>query len=82
MPTLAHKLHLVDYFVLSFGVMVGTAWLVVMDDWLSGLPSVACCCSPSATSTAASLPLSQMHPAKWPIPHAFSLAPSPTLPDG
>lgn len=34
MPTLAHKLRLVDYFVLSFGVMVGTAWLVVMDDIL------------------------------------------------
>ena len=34
MPTLAHKLRLVDYFVLAFGVMVGTAWLVVMDDIL------------------------------------------------
>ena len=31
---LAHKLRLVDYFVLAFGVMVGTAWLVVMDDLL------------------------------------------------
>src|SRR5215470_11798214 len=34
MPTLAHKLRLVDYFVLAFGVMVGTAWLVVMDNLL------------------------------------------------
>ena len=34
MHTLAHKLRLVDYFVLAFGVMVGTAWLVVMDDLL------------------------------------------------
>ena len=34
MTTLAHKLHLADYFALAFGVMVGTAWLVVMDDIL------------------------------------------------
>jgi APA family basic amino acid/polyamine antiporter len=34
MTTLARKLRLVDYFVLGFGVMVGTAWLVVMDDIL------------------------------------------------
>jgi amino acid transporter len=34
MTTLAHKLRLIDYFVLGFGVMVGTAWLVVMDDIL------------------------------------------------
>ncbi len=34
MTTLARKLHLVDYFALAFGVMVGTAWLVVMDDIL------------------------------------------------
>jgi len=34
MTTLAHKLRLVDYFALGFGVMVGTAWLVVMDDIL------------------------------------------------
>jgi basic amino acid/polyamine antiporter, APA family len=32
--TLARKLRLVDYFALAFGVMVGTAWLVVMDDIL------------------------------------------------
>jgi len=32
MTTLARKLHLIDYFALGFGVMVGTAWLVVMDD--------------------------------------------------
>lgn len=31
---LAHKLRLADYFALAFGVMVGTAWLVVMDDIL------------------------------------------------
>jgi basic amino acid/polyamine antiporter, APA family len=34
MTTLARKLHLTDYFALGFGVMVGTAWLVVMDDIL------------------------------------------------
>src|SRR6476660_10545985 len=34
MNTLAHKLRLTDYFALAFGVMVGTAWLVVMDDIL------------------------------------------------
>lgn len=34
MTTLARKLRFVDYFVLAFGVMVGTAWLVVMDDIL------------------------------------------------
>ena len=35
MTTLAKKLHLIDYFSLGFGVMVGTGWLVAMDDWLS-----------------------------------------------
>jgi amino acid transporter len=34
MTTLARKLRLMDYFALGFGVMVGTAWLVVMDDIL------------------------------------------------
>lgn len=34
MTTLARKLHLIDYFALGFGVMVGAAWLVVMDDIL------------------------------------------------
>ncbi|HWX95087.1 MAG TPA: APC family permease [Terriglobales bacterium] len=34
MTTLAHRLRLVDFFALAFGVMVGTAWLVVMDDIL------------------------------------------------
>jgi len=34
MTKLARKLHLFDYFTLAFGVMVGTAWLVVMDDIL------------------------------------------------
>jgi basic amino acid/polyamine antiporter, APA family len=34
MTTLARKLHLIDYFALGFGVMVGAAWLVVMDDVL------------------------------------------------
>lgn len=34
MNTLAHRLGLADYFALAFGVMVGTAWLVVMDDIL------------------------------------------------
>jgi len=34
MATLAKKLRLVDYLTLAFGVMVGTVWLVVMDDIL------------------------------------------------
>jgi hypothetical protein len=34
MTKLARKLRLVDFFALAFGVMVGTAWLVVMDDIL------------------------------------------------
>src|SRR5262245_8908811 len=34
MTTLARKLRTVDYFTLAFGTMVGTGWLVVMDDWL------------------------------------------------
>ncbi len=34
MPTLAHKLKLHDYFALAFGTMIGTGWLVLMDDWL------------------------------------------------
>ncbi len=34
MTQLARKLRLVDYFALGFGTMVGTAWLVVMDDIL------------------------------------------------
>src|SRR5262249_8998126 len=34
MTHLARKLGLVDYFALGFGTMVGTAWLVVMDDIL------------------------------------------------
>ena len=34
MTHLARKLKLADYFSLAFGAMVGTAWLVVMDDLL------------------------------------------------
>ncbi len=34
MTTLARRLRLIDYFALAFGTMVGTAWLVVMDDIL------------------------------------------------
>jgi amino acid transporter len=34
MPTLARKLNLWNYFALGFGTMVGTGWVVVMDDWL------------------------------------------------
>jgi len=34
MATLARKLRLHDYFALAFGTMVGTGWLVLMDDWL------------------------------------------------
>jgi amino acid transporter len=34
MSTLARKLRTHDYFALAFGTMVGTGWLVLMDDWL------------------------------------------------
>jgi len=34
MTSLARRLRLVDYFALGFGVMIGTGWLVVMDDIL------------------------------------------------
>jgi APA family basic amino acid/polyamine antiporter len=34
MPALARKLKLHDYFALAFGTMIGTGWLVLMDDWL------------------------------------------------
>jgi len=34
MATLARKLRLHDYFALAFGTMIGTGWLIVMDDWL------------------------------------------------
>jgi len=33
-PRLARKLRLHDYFALAFGTMVGTGWLVLIDDWL------------------------------------------------
>ena len=32
--TLARKLRLWNYFALGFGTMVGTGWVVLMDDWL------------------------------------------------
>jgi amino acid transporter len=34
MAQLARKLGLRDYFALAFGTMIGSGWLVVMDDWL------------------------------------------------
>src|SRR5215475_9538967 len=34
MITLAHKLSTRDYFALAFGTMIGSGWLIVMDDWL------------------------------------------------
>jgi APA family basic amino acid/polyamine antiporter len=34
MPNLARNLRLHDYFALAFGTMIGTGWLVLMDDWL------------------------------------------------
>src|SRR5258708_3677807 len=34
MATLARKLRLHDYFALAFGTMIGTGWLILMDDWL------------------------------------------------
>src|SRR3974377_1410404 len=35
MPTLARTLSLWNYFALGFGTMIGTGWVVLMDDWLS-----------------------------------------------
>ena len=34
MPALARKLRLHHYFALAFGTMIGTGWLVLLDDWL------------------------------------------------
>src|SRR5580704_6476751 len=34
MAELARKLTLWNYFALGFGTMIGTGWVVVMDDWL------------------------------------------------
>src|SRR5260370_7575510 len=34
MAKLARKLRLHDYFALAFGTMIGTGWLILMDDWL------------------------------------------------
>jgi basic amino acid/polyamine antiporter, APA family len=34
MPQLARKLTLANYFALGFGTMIGTGWVVLMDDWL------------------------------------------------
>jgi amino acid transporter len=34
MPKLARKLSLANYFALGFGTMIGTGWVVLMDDWL------------------------------------------------
>src|ERR1700730_1230798 len=34
MPALARNLRLHDLFALAFGTMIGTGWLVLMDDWL------------------------------------------------
>ena len=35
MRTLARKLTLWNYFALGFGTMIGTGWVVLMDDWLA-----------------------------------------------
>src|SRR5499427_8344189 len=35
MATLARKLTLANYFALGFGTMIGTGWVVLMDDWLA-----------------------------------------------
>lgn len=34
MTKLARKLSLANYFALGFGTMIGTGWVVLMDDWL------------------------------------------------
>jgi len=35
MPKLARQLSLANYFALGFGTMIGTGWVVLMDDWLA-----------------------------------------------
>jgi amino acid transporter len=35
MHKLARKLSLANYFALGFGTMIGTGWIVLMDDWLA-----------------------------------------------
>jgi basic amino acid/polyamine antiporter, APA family len=35
MPRLARKLNLWNYFALGFGTMIGSGWVVLMDDWLA-----------------------------------------------
>src|SRR5580704_4954139 len=35
MAELARKLTLWNYFALGFGTMIGTGWVVLMDDWLT-----------------------------------------------
>src|SRR5271154_49674 len=35
MTELARKLNLWNYFALGLGTMIGTGWIVLMDDWLS-----------------------------------------------
>jgi len=35
MPKLARKLSLANYFALGFGTMIGTGWVILMDDWLA-----------------------------------------------
>ncbi len=34
MPQLARQLKLWNYFSLGFGTMIGTGWVILMDDWL------------------------------------------------
>src|SRR5258707_3942374 len=34
MTGLARKLSLWNYFALGFGTMIGTGWVILMDDWL------------------------------------------------
>src|SRR5260370_4902783 len=34
MPAVARKLRLHDYFALAFGTVIGTGWLILMDEWL------------------------------------------------
>jgi amino acid permease len=35
MTELSRKLNLWNYFALGFGSMIGTGWVVLMDDWLA-----------------------------------------------
>ena len=88
---LARKLRLHDYFALAFGTMIGTGWLVLMDDWLGrggplgaalGFAIGGIILLPSAMSTANGSSAYPTPPAKLPTPPKFFRPSSATSPAG